>query len=106
LSLGAIIPLAINAGMTQLVPWLIALSLLSFLWGALIVEILRAVINRISTTVYRRTGRLGIVLRLTLLIVLFVAVQLAFNPYILYYVLAGIVSGISLAWFVLLSGRQ
>lgn len=97
---GLTIPLALRFGMSSVVPFFILISLLSFLWGAIIVEALRAMMNRISTSVYKRSGRFGVVLRLALLVALLVVVQIAFNPYILYAVLSSIVSGISLAWFV------
>ena len=73
---------------------------LAFIWGAVIVEALRSVMNRISTTLYKKSGRLGIILRIVLVVVLLVAVQIAFNPYILYTALSGIVEGVNLVWFV------
>ncbi|MDQ1280538.1 MAG: hypothetical protein QG670_1801 [Thermoproteota archaeon] len=100
LAFGLTIPLALRFGMSSVIPFFVLISLLSFLWGAVIVETLRAVMNRISTSVYKRSGRFGVVLRLALLVTLLVAVQIAFNPYILYAVLSSIVSGINLAWFV------
>ena len=56
--------------------------------------------NRISTSLYKKSGRLGVILRIALIVVLLVAVQIAFNPYILYTALSGIVKGVNLAWFV------
>jgi hypothetical protein len=73
---------------------------MAYVWGAVIVEALRSVMNRISTTLYKRSGRLGVILRIVLVVVLLVAVQIAFNPYILYTALSGIAAGVSLAWFL------
>jgi len=100
ISLGVTIPLALSVGMLSVVPFFILISTLAYIWGAVIVEALRSVMNRISTTLYKKSGRLGVILRIVLVIVLLVAVQTAFNPYILYTALSGIVEGVNLAWFV------
>ena len=100
ISLGVTIPLALSIGMLSVVPFFILISTLAYIWGAVIVEALRSVMNRISTTLYKKSGRLGVILRIVLVIVLLVAVQTAFNPYILYTALSGIVEGVNLAWFV------
>lgn len=98
--LGVIMPLVLSFRMYPVIPFLVGFSVLSLFWGSLIVEMLRAVMNRISTSVYRKSGRLGLILRLTLLILIMVVVQLAFNPYILSLALQTIVRGVSLTWFV------
>jgi hypothetical protein len=100
LCLGFTIPLAVSFGMLSAVPLFVSISFIAFFWGAVIVEVLRSVMNRISSGVYKKSGRAGIILRVVLVVVLLVAVQTAFNPYILYYALSGIVSGISVVWFV------
>ena len=100
LCLGFTIPLAVNFGMLSAVPLFVSISFVAFLWGAVIVEVLRSVMNRISSSVYKKSGRAGVALRIILVIILLVAVQTAFNPYILYIALSGIVSGLSLVWFV------
>ena len=100
ISLGVTVPLALSFGMFSVVPFFILVSILAFIWGAVIVEALRSVMNRISTTLYKKSGRLGVILRIALVVVLLVAVQIAFNPYILYTALSGIAAGVSLAWFV------
>lgn len=98
--LGVTIPLALSLDMLWVIPFFVSISVLAFIWGAVIVEVLRAVMNRISTTLYKKSGRLGVILRLALIVVLLVAVQIAFNPYILYTALSSIVNGVNLAWFV------
>ena len=100
LCIGVVIPLAVNFGMLSAVPLFVSISFVAYLWGAVIVEVLRSVMNRISSSVYKKSGRTGVVLRVVLVIILLVAVQTAFNPYVLYLALSGIVSGISLVWFV------
>jgi hypothetical protein len=100
LCIGFTIPLAVNFRMLSAVPLFVSISFVAYLWGAVIVEVLRSVMNRISSGVYKKSGRVGIVLRVLLVVILLVAVQTAFNPYFLYVALSGIVSGISLVWFV------
>jgi hypothetical protein len=100
IGLGVTIPLALSIGMVSIVPFLILISTIAYVWGAVIVEVLRSVMNRISTSLYKKSGRVGIILRILLVIVLLVALQIAFNPYILYIALSGIVQGVNLAWFV------
>ena len=100
ISLGVTVPLAVNIGMLSIVPFFILISVLAFAWGAVIVEALRSVMNRISTTLYKKSGRLGVILRIVLVVILLVVVQIAFNPYILYIALSGIVAGVNFAWFV------
>lgn len=100
IGLGVTIPLALSVGMLSVVPFFVLVSAVAFVWGAVIIEALRSVMNRISTSLYKKSGRLGVILRLALVVVLLVAVQIAFNPYILYSALSGIVQGVNLAWFV------
>lgn len=100
ISLGVTIPFALSFGMVSIVPFFVLISAVAFVWGAVIVEALRSVMNRISSTVYKKSGRLGVILRIILIIILLVAVQIAFNPYILYAALSGIAEGVSLAWFI------
>lgn len=100
LTLGAVIPLGLSLGVLWVIPFFILFSILGFIWGAVLVEALRAVMNRLSTSLYKKSGRFGLVLRIVLVVVLIVAVQLAFNPYILYIALSGIVAGVNLAWFL------
>jgi len=99
-SVGVTLPLALKFDLMYAWPLSVALSILAFLQGALIVEILRAGMNRVSSTVYRRRGRFGVISRLALITFIFVAIQLAFNPYILYYALDAIASSADYAWFV------
>ncbi len=100
IGLGVTIPLVLSIDMLSVVPFFILISALAFVWGAVIVEALRSVMNRVSTTLYKRSGRLGVILRIALVVILLVAVQIAFNPYILYIALSSIVRGVNLAWFV------
>jgi len=99
-TLGAVIPLGLSLGVLWVIPFFILISILAFIWGAVLVEALRAVMNRLSTSLYKKSGRSGVILRIVLVVVLIVAVQFAFNPYILYIAMSSIVAGVNLAWFV------
>jgi len=100
LCLGVTIPLAADFGFLSAVPLFVSISFVAYLWGAVIVEVLRSVMNRISSSVYKKSGRVGVALRVILVVILLVAVQTAFNPYLLYDALSVIVNGISVVWFV------
>lgn len=100
LGLGVALPLAATFGALASYPLLAMMAAVALMWGGFVVEALRAATNRVSVTVYRRGGRLGMVSRLVLLVVMFVAVQLAFNPYVLYSALGAVASGVGLLWFV------
>jgi hypothetical protein len=78
----------------------VVLSILALLLGALIVEILRAAVNRVSSTVYRRSGKFAIISRIVLVVFLFAVVQMAFSPYIQFYVLEATASIVDLTWFI------
>lgn len=100
ISVGVTLPLALKFSLMHVWPATVILSALALLLGAFIVEILKAAMNTVSSTVYRRGGRFAVVSRLVLLVVLFVIIQMAFNPYILYRALGVMVSGVDLVWFI------
>jgi hypothetical protein len=100
LCLGVTLPLALKFDLMHAWPASALLSVIALLLGAFVLEILRAVMNRVSSTVYRRSGKVAVVSRLLLLVVLFVMVQLAFNPLILYQALGVIVGGVEAVWFI------
>lgn len=100
LAAGITLPLTAAFGFLYLWPVMMLLSIIGLLLGAFIVEFLRAIMNRVSSTAYKRSGRLVMVVRLIALVILFSIIQLAFQPYVLYWVLGQIVGGIELTWVV------
>lgn len=98
--MGFTLPLALRFGLEGVWLYSMFLSVVALALGAFIVEILKAAMNRVSSSVYRRSGSLGIISRLVLLVLVFVAIQLAFNPYILYSFLGVVVSGVDVVWFI------
>ncbi len=95
---GAMLPLALDSGVIAVWPLAMFLSVVGLFLGAFIVEILRAATNRVSSSVYRRGGRVGLVARLVALILLMVLFALIFQPAVLYWVLGWIQSGVEAAW--------
>jgi hypothetical protein len=100
LAAGITLPLTAGFGLFYLWPLTIMLSIVSLFLGAFIVEFLRAVMNRVSSTVYKKKGRLALAIRLIAVVILLSIVQIAFQPYFLYWALGEIVGGIELAWVI------
>jgi len=82
--------------------WVVAavMTLLSLFMGACVVELLRALTNRISSSFYKRSGRSGIIVRLVLTIIVLVFFQLIFSGNIIIYLLQGLMLTVRAAWFV------
>ncbi len=100
LAAGFTLPLALSFGLFSFWPLTILLSVIGLFLGAFIVECLKSVTNRVSSSVYKKKGRLGLAVRLIVLVLIFSIVQLAFQPTVLYWVIGQIVGGIELAWLV------
>ena len=100
LLLGASLGPALFFGQSNV--WLasVAMSTVSLLIGASIVEMLRSITNRISSSFYKRSGRSGIILRLGLTILVLVFFQLLFSGQIIVYVLRAIVQTVEAVWFI------
>lgn len=97
---GITLPLAIKYELFYLWPVMMLLSTLSLLLGAFIVEFLKAIMNRVSAVAYKKSGRLTMAVRLVALILLFSIIQIAFQPYFLYWFFGKIVGGIEVIWVV------
>jgi hypothetical protein len=100
LSAGFTLPLAIRFGLVSLWPVTMLLSVISLLLGAFIVEFLKAIMNRVSSVAYKKSGRLVLAVRLVALILLFSIIQIAFQPYFLYWFFGKIVAGIEVVWVI------
>lgn len=98
--LGITLPIALKFSLMQV--WLLvaSLSVLALFLGAFIVEALRAITNRVSSTVYRKSGKFGVFSRLVLVVALLVIIQTAFNSYFLFKALGLIVRGVEIVWFI------
>ncbi len=82
-ALGATLPIAWSQGL--LPAWVLAalLSLVALFIGALLVEILRATLNRVSTSALGKARRGALFVRLAVSIVVIVIFQFFFNPLVL-----------------------
>lgn len=87
--LGVGLGLALVTGLVAAFLLAAVLSVLSLLLGGLLIEMLRASTQRLSTVVARRTGRATLVLRILLFLVVILAFQSAFNPIFLLDLLRG-----------------
>jgi hypothetical protein len=81
----------------------VILTLLTAFSGAFVVEIMRSITNRVSSSFYKRGGRSAIVGRFALTIGVIVIFSIAygsiFSPEIMSFILTTVVSGISTIWF-------
>jgi len=78
----------------------VVMSVLGLFIGASVVELLRALTNRISSSFYKKSARSGIFVRLVITIIVLVFFQLLFSGRIIVYVLEGAMQTIRAAWFV------
>jgi hypothetical protein len=75
------------------------MAMVALLTGSCVVEILKALTNRISSSFYKRTGRSGIAFRLAFTIIILVFVQLIFSGQIALYLVQSIVQAVRAAWY-------
>ena len=102
LFIAAGITLALSIQTHLVFAWLVscALSTVSLVTGGLIIEILRASINRAYSVMSRRAGRAALVVRLALVIVLIVAFQAVFNPGLLFGLMGALVGALDASFIV------
>jgi hypothetical protein len=100
LAAGVTLPLSLRYGLFYVWPTVMLLSTLTLFLGAFIVEALKSIVNRVSASAYKKSGRGTLAMRLIALVFLFAIMQLAFQPLVLQWVLASVVSGIDVAWMV------
>jgi hypothetical protein len=99
-SAGVTLPLAVKFGLFYTWPVMMLLSIFSLLLGAFIVEALKGITNRVSAVAYKKSGRLTLAVRLVALVLLLSIIQLAFQPYVLYWFFGKIVAGIEVVWMM------
>lgn len=97
---GATLGLSLSANALDVGLLTLALSTLGMLLGAFILEIVRAITNRVSSTFYKRSGRSAVIIRMLAFIAMFVAFMLISNINFLFFILNQFVGGIESAWFV------
>jgi hypothetical protein len=97
--LGAALGLALQSGLLHAWVVTVVMSLVAVFIGAFGIEALRALTNRASSLLYKRSGRPVLILRLVVLIAVLVFFQLIFNPTIMLSLLGGITGGVRGAWY-------
>lgn len=99
-ALGLSLALALPFGLLGV--WAAAALLSSFFMvvGGFVAEIIRALVNRVSSTFSKRGGRSAILTRAVLIIVVLVVSQLFFNPNLLFRVLQWFAPQMQALWFV------
>ena len=78
----------------------LAVSTLGLFLGAFILEIVRAITNRVSSTFYKRSGRTAVAIRMIMFTFMFVAIMLILNINFLSSILEQFAGGIESAWFI------
>ena len=100
LILGVSLGLAIYTSMTSI--WILTatLGLLGAFLGAFVIEVVRALINRASASLYKRGGKSTMAIRLFTSILLIATFSIMFNINVLQTFIQWFVGSISNAWFV------
>jgi hypothetical protein len=96
------ITLALALRFNMLAVWAFSALLSSFFMvvGGFVSEIIRALVNRVSSSFSKRGGRSAIISRAILIVFVLVVSQLFFNPNILYSVLGVFAPQIYVLWFI------
>ena len=97
---GATFGLSLSANMLDVGLFSLLVSTLGLFLGAFILEMIRAITNRVSSTVYKRSGRTAIAVRMIVFIILFVVFMLISNVNFLFSILEQFMGGIESAWFI------
>lgn len=97
---GATIGLSLAVNMLDVGLFSLILSILGIFLGAFILEIIRAITNRISATFYKRSGRTTMAVRMIFIVVFLVVFILISNINFLFTILQLFMGGIANAWFI------
>ncbi len=100
LTIGAVLPLAARYGLLDAWLLMVLLSFLALLTGGIIVEMIRAAVNRVSSVFYRRGGRSIIFGRLAITVGVIAFFQLLVNPNFLFPVIGALTQGATEGWFL------
>lgn len=97
---GVTFGLSLSANMLDVGLFSLAVSTLGLFLGAFILEIIRAITNRVSSTVYKRSGRTAVAVRMIVFIIMFVVFMLISNVNFLFSILEQFMGGIESAFFL------
>ena len=97
---GAVLGLSLSSNMLDVGSLSLVVSILGLFLGSFILEIIRAITNRVSSSVYKRTGRTAIIVRMTVFITIFVVFMLVSNVNFLFAILEQFKGGMEFGWFI------
>jgi len=97
---GVTFGLSLSTNMLDVGLFSLVVGTLGLFLGAFILEIIRAITNRVSSTVYKRSGRTAVVVRMVVFIIMFVVFMLISNVNFLFSILEQFMGGIESAWFI------
>ncbi|MDA4128274.1 MAG: hypothetical protein OK422_02235 [Thaumarchaeota archaeon] len=97
---GVILPFALAQGLIYVWALAVPLGFLALFVGGLLVEMLRATLNRVSSSMLGRARRGTLFLRLVVSIFVIVVFQLFFNPLVLFSVLSSLSGSVSAAFAI------
>jgi len=97
---GATFGLSLAVNMLDIGLFSLVLGVLGIFIGAFILEIIRAITNRVFATFYKRSGRTTVALRMIFLVTFLVAFILISNINFLFTILQLFMGGIANAWFI------
>ena len=97
---GVTFGLSLSTNMLDVGLFSLVVSTLGLFLGAFILEIIRAITNRVSSTVYKRSGRTAVAVRMVIFIIMFVVFMLVSNVNFLFSILDQFMGGIESAFFL------
>jgi hypothetical protein len=97
---GATFGLSLAVNMLDIGLFSLVLGVLGIFLGAFILEIIRAITNRVSATFYKRSGRTTVAVRMIFLVAFLVVFILISNINFLFTILQLFMGGIANAWFI------
>ncbi|MCW4033965.1 MAG: hypothetical protein NWF03_01230, partial [Candidatus Bathyarchaeota archaeon] len=97
---GATVGLAVATSMIDVGLFTLVVGCVGIFLGAFSLEIIRAITNRVSSSVYKRSGKSAIIIRMTVFILMFVIYMLISNVNFLFSILNQYMNGIQSAWFI------
>lgn len=92
--------IGIGRGLHLLWVSILLLSILALSGGAFLVEIIRAVLNRVSSAFYSRGGRSTIYIRFVISVIIFLIIVLLLNFNFLFFIIETYTIQISSAWYI------
>jgi hypothetical protein len=97
---GATFGISISVKMLDVGLLSLVFSVLGMFVGAFLIEIIRAITNRVSASFYKRSGRTTVAIRMVLLLAFMVTFILVSNANFLFAILQQFMGGIGNAWFI------